>query len=37
MASMGILLTIGIGFTLLCILVVLPTLMVAGNQSSARD
>jgi hopanoid biosynthesis associated RND transporter like protein HpnN len=37
MASMGILLTIGIGFTLLCILVVLPALMVAGKQSAADD
>jgi len=34
MASMGILLTIGIGFTLLCTLVVLPALMVSGKQSS---
>jgi hopanoid biosynthesis associated RND transporter like protein HpnN len=32
MASMGILLTIGIGFTLLCILVVLPALMLARQQ-----
>ncbi len=34
MASMGALLTIGIGFTLLCILVVLPALMVAGKQDT---
>ncbi len=32
MASMGIVLTIGIGFTLICILVVLPTLMIKGQQ-----
>jgi hypothetical protein len=32
MASMGILLTIGIGFTLLCILVVLPALMMKKQQ-----
>jgi predicted RND superfamily exporter protein len=32
MASMGILLTIGIGFTLVCILVVLPALMVSGKR-----
>jgi hopanoid biosynthesis associated RND transporter like protein HpnN len=32
MASMGILLTIGIGFTLLCVLVVLPALMFSGKQ-----
>jgi predicted RND superfamily exporter protein len=37
MASMGILLTIGIGFTLICILVVLPTLMVTRQQSAAVD
>jgi hypothetical protein len=34
MASMGILLTVGIGFTLLCTLVVLPALMVTGNNSA---
>jgi hopanoid biosynthesis associated RND transporter like protein HpnN len=32
MASMGTLLTIGIGFTLLCILMVLPALMIKGQQ-----
>jgi hopanoid biosynthesis associated RND transporter like protein HpnN len=37
MASMGVLLTIGIGFTLICTLVVLPALMVSGNKSSAVD
>jgi hopanoid biosynthesis associated RND transporter like protein HpnN len=37
MASMGVLLTIGIGFTLICTLVVLPALMVSGNKSSAGD
>jgi hopanoid biosynthesis associated RND transporter like protein HpnN len=37
MASMGALLTIGIGFTLLCTLVVLPALMVSGNQSPVGD
>ena len=34
MASMGVLLTIGIGFTLLCTLVLLPALMVSGNKSA---
>jgi hypothetical protein len=33
MASMGVLLTIGIVFTLICTLVVLPALMVTGKQS----
>ena len=37
MASMGILLTIGIGFTLLCILVVLPALMVSGTKPATED
>ncbi len=37
MASMGALLTIGIGFTLLCTLVVLPALMASGNRSLPRD
>jgi predicted RND superfamily exporter protein len=37
MASMGILLTIGIGFTLICILVVLPTLMAAGKRPATED
>jgi len=37
MASMGVLLTIGIGFTLLCTLVLLPALMVSGNQSATGD
>ena len=37
MASMGVLLTIGIGFTLICTLVVLPALMVTGKQSPAGD
>jgi hopanoid biosynthesis associated RND transporter like protein HpnN len=37
MASMGVLLTIGIGFTLICTLVVLPALMVKGKQSPAGD
>jgi predicted RND superfamily exporter protein len=36
MASMGILLSIGIGFTLLCILVVLPALMVSGKEATAE-
>jgi predicted RND superfamily exporter protein len=34
MASMGILLTIGIGFTLLCTLVLLPALMSTSNRGS---
>jgi predicted RND superfamily exporter protein len=34
MASMGVLLTIGIGFTLLCTLVVLPALMIMGKQAT---
>jgi predicted RND superfamily exporter protein len=34
---MGVLLTIGIGFTLVCTLVVLPALMVKGKQSPAGD
>jgi len=37
MASMGALLTIGIGFTLFCTLVVLPALMINGKQFPARD
>jgi hypothetical protein len=38
MASMGVLLVIGIGFTLLCTLVVLPALMmVSGKQSRVGD
>ena len=37
MASMGALLTIGIGFTLLCTLVVLPALMVTGKQTPGGD
>jgi len=37
MASMGALLTIGIGFTLICTLLVLPALMVAGKQSRVGD
>ena len=37
MASMGVLLTIGIGFTLLCTLVLLPALMVSGKRSPVGD
>jgi predicted RND superfamily exporter protein len=37
MASMGVLLTIGLGFTLLCTLVLLPALMVSGNQPATGD
>jgi hypothetical protein len=37
MASMGVLLTIGIGFTLLCTLVVLPALMVRRKESRVGD
>jgi predicted RND superfamily exporter protein len=37
MASMGVLLTIGIFFTLICTLVVLPALMVSGNKSAAAS
>ena len=37
MASMGVLLTIGIGFTLLCTLVLLPALMVSGERSPVGD
>jgi hopanoid biosynthesis associated RND transporter like protein HpnN len=37
MASMGALLTIGIFFTLICTLVVLPALMASGNESAAAS
>ena len=37
MASMGALLTVGIAFTLLCTLVVLPALMVNGKESALED
>lgn len=37
MASMGALLTIGIGFTLLCTLVLLPALMASGKQPATAD
>jgi hopanoid biosynthesis associated RND transporter like protein HpnN len=37
MASMGALLTIGLGFTLLCTLVLLPALMASGKQPATGD